>query len=67
MSFDEASRWCLEHDARLSTDRGPDGARLTLSAYGLSMSEALQDESWRTWHETLVRLVALLQRRMPRA
>lgn len=67
MSFDQASRWCLEHDARLSTDRGPDGARLTLSAYGLAISEPLPDESWKTWHETLVRLVSLLQRRMPRA
>lgn len=67
MSFEEASRWCLEHDARLSTDRGPTGNRLTLSAYGLSISEPLPDESWKTWHETLVRLVALLQRRMPRA
>ncbi len=68
MTFEEASRFCLQHDAQVKTERSSMGnAWLVLSAYGLSMSEPLPDESWKTWSETLVALVERLQRRMPRA
>lgn len=68
MTFEDASRFCLEHDAQIKTERSSMGhATLTLSAYGLSLSEPLGDDSWKTWSETLVALVTRLQRRMPRA
>ena len=70
MTFEDASRWCLEHDAQLSTEKRASSfgyATLTLSAYGLSISDSLPDDSWRTWADTLVRLVARLQSKMPRA
>lgn len=68
MTFEDASRWCLEHEAQLKTERATFGAAtLTLSAYGLSISEPLADDSWKTWNETLVRLVGKLQQKMPRA
>ena len=70
MTFEDASRWCLEHDAQLSTEKKASSfgyATLTLTAYGLSISDSLADDSWKTWGETVVRLVERLQSKMPRA
>jgi hypothetical protein len=69
MTFEDASRWCLEHDAQLSTERNPayGYATLTLRAYGLAISDTLADDSWKTWNETVIRLVERLQAKMPRA
>ena len=66
MRYEEASTWCIRHASEVTSGTTPLGGHtLTLSAFGRTVTAAVQEPTWEGWREALVLLVDHLRQELP--